>query len=112
VDGWFGRGSRLLVIARMMPRQSKIEPFTGSRVCDGDDAGGALLLAAAVSGESGAAFRGEGSVARQAFLERVLGSFACIFLLMPLFRPTSIPFYTLSTAQILANNQIRRRNIS
>ena len=28
-------------------------------------------------------------------------SFACIFMLIPLFRPTSIPFYTLST-QILA----------
>lgn len=107
VFGWFGRGSRLLVIARMMPRQSKTLHW--SRACDATgDPGGACLLDRAKAVLSVA---GKGRARRGAFW----GSFACIFLLIPLFRPTSIPFYTLSTrlqAQILANCQIRRRNIS
>jgi len=34
--GWFGRGSRLLVIARMVPRQTK--PWV-ARACDPDPGG-------------------------------------------------------------------------
>lgn len=88
----FGRGSRLLAIARLMPRQTKTFHWSRAPACDARCWRCLLHRAKAALENAGKEVLGRASSS---------ASFACIFMLIPLFRPTSIPFYTLSI-QILA----------